>query len=119
MCVLRRPACWLARENSPCLCARSSTDPQAAVIAESVEQFITAMDTLKLNMRAVDQICPTLLALITSMDKISSLPPNYTPREKLRVRRSSVAAGAGAGASLLVLAFRRPSRRSRFKSPRC
>lgn len=66
-----------------------SSDPQAACVAESVEQFITAMDTLKLNMRAVDQLCPVLLALMNSMDKISSLPPNYGPREKIRVRGSS------------------------------
>mmetsp|Transcript_1357 Transcript_1357/g.2164 ORF Transcript_1357/g.2164 Transcript_1357/m.2164 type:complete len:217 (+) Transcript_1357:103-753(+) len=62
----------------------TTPDPQAACVAESVEGFITAMDSLRLSMRAVDQICPVLIALINSMDKIRSLPPNFGPREKMR-----------------------------------
>jgi hypothetical protein len=34
----------------------------------------------------VDQLCPVLLALMNSIDKLSGLPPNYQPREKIRVR---------------------------------
>lgn len=63
---------------------RSTTESEASHVAEAVQYFITAMDSLKLNLAAVDQICPVLLDLINSMDKISSLPPNYGPREKMR-----------------------------------
>ncbi len=77
------------------VCVCRTNDPQAAVVAESVEQFITAMDTLKLNLRAVDQICPVLLALMNSMDKITALPPSYGPREKIRVSVSCTARGLG------------------------
>ena len=30
------------------------------------------------------QICPILMDLMTSMDRIQSLPPNYGPREKIK-----------------------------------
>ena len=31
------------------------------------------------------QICPILLDLMTAMDRIHSLPPNYGPRDKIKV----------------------------------
>lgn len=63
---------------------QSANDPEAVAVAETVQHFITVMDTLKLNLSAVDQICPIMLDLINSMDKIQSLPPNFLPREKVR-----------------------------------
>lgn len=33
------------------------------------------------------QICPLLMDLMTSMDRIQSLPPNYGPREKIKVSK--------------------------------
>lgn len=48
--ILPQPFAYPAPRFTPC---SSSNDPQAACVAESVEQFITAMDSLKLNMRAV------------------------------------------------------------------
>ena len=45
--------------------------PNAAVaVAETVQHFITAMDSLKLNMVAVDQIYPVLSDLMQSMNKV-------------------------------------------------
>ncbi|EFJ46026.1 hypothetical protein VOLCADRAFT_63009 [Volvox carteri f. nagariensis] len=60
-----------------------TSDPEALGVAETVEHFITAMDSLKLNLAAVDQICPILLNLINSMDKIKSLPADFGPRAKV------------------------------------
>ncbi len=34
----------------------SANDPEAVAVAETVQHFITAMDSLKLNMAAVDQV---------------------------------------------------------------
>ncbi|GIL79920.1 hypothetical protein Vretimale_12538 [Volvox reticuliferus] len=61
----------------------NDSDPEALGVAETVQHFITAMDSLKLNLAAVDQICPILLDLINSMDKVKSLPASFPPREKV------------------------------------
>ncbi|GLC47941.1 hypothetical protein PLESTB_000042100 [Pleodorina starrii] len=61
----------------------NTSDPEALAVTETVEHFITAMDSLKLNLPAVDQTCPILLDLINSMDKVSSLPPDFPPRHKV------------------------------------
>mmetsp|Transcript_36862 Transcript_36862/g.81990 ORF Transcript_36862/g.81990 Transcript_36862/m.81990 type:complete len:211 (-) Transcript_36862:1536-2168(-) len=63
---------------------QKTNDPDAASVAETVQHFITAMDSLKLNLVAVDQICPILLDLINSMNKVQSLPPNFGPKEKAK-----------------------------------
>ena len=47
-----------------------STASTAIAVAESVQHFITAMDSLKLNMVAVDQIYPLLSDLVQSMMKV-------------------------------------------------
>ncbi|KIZ01545.1 Vacuolar protein sorting-associated like protein 28 [Monoraphidium neglectum] len=56
----------------------------ARAVAETVQHFITAMDSLKLNLVAVDQICPILSDLISSMSKIASLPPEFAPKAKAK-----------------------------------
>jgi len=56
----------------------------ARAVAEVVQNFITAMDSLKLNLVAVDQMCPVLSDLISSLSKIPSLPPDFTPKEKAK-----------------------------------
>ncbi|GLC40584.1 hypothetical protein PLESTM_001090000 [Pleodorina starrii] len=61
----------------------NTSDPEALAVTETVEHFITAMDSLKLNVPAMDQTCPILLDLINSMDKVSSLPPDFPPRHKV------------------------------------
>ncbi|KAG2501592.1 hypothetical protein HYH03_000097 [Edaphochlamys debaryana] len=61
-----------------------ANDPEALGVAETVQHFITAMDSLKLNLAAVDQICPIMLDLMNSMDKVTTLPPSFAPREKIK-----------------------------------
>lgn len=61
-----------------------TNDPEAASVAETVQHFITAMDSLKLGMAAIDQICPILLDLVNCMAKVQSLPANFIPKEKAK-----------------------------------
>jgi ESCRT-I complex subunit VPS28 len=52
--------------------ARDSTASTAIAVAETVQHFITAMDSLKLNMVAVDQIYPLLSDLVQAMMKVGT-----------------------------------------------
>ncbi|CAG8460837.1 19132_t:CDS:2 [Cetraspora pellucida] len=56
-----------------------SIDPikSAKYVAETVSHFITLMDALKLNMKAVDEIHPMLSDLMQSLNNVSSLPAEY------------------------------------------
>lgn len=62
----------------------SSAASSAAVVAECVQHFITAMDSLKLNMVAVDQVHPLLADLSSSLAKLSLLPPDFEGRVKMK-----------------------------------
>ncbi|XP_062087333.1 vacuolar protein sorting-associated protein 28 homolog 1 [Humulus lupulus] len=62
----------------------SSGNTSAAAVAECTQNFITAMDSLKLNMFAVDQVHPLLSDLATSLNKLSFLPPDFVGRVKLK-----------------------------------
>lgn len=50
--------------------SHDGTASTAIAVAETVQHFITAMDSLKLNMVAVDQIYPLLSDLVTAMMKV-------------------------------------------------
>ncbi|CAI5941535.1 unnamed protein product [Closterium sp. NIES-64] len=52
-------------------------------VAETVQHFITAMDTVKLNMLAVDQVHPLLSLLLNSLCSVPSLPAEFEGRTKL------------------------------------
>ncbi|MBA0767318.1 hypothetical protein Gotri_016214 [Gossypium trilobum] len=56
----------------------------AAIVAECVQNFITAMDSLKLNMVAVDQVYPLLSDLSASLNKLGILPPDFEGKIKMR-----------------------------------
>ncbi|KAG9455049.1 hypothetical protein H6P81_007953 [Aristolochia fimbriata] len=56
----------------------------AATVAECVQHFITAMDSLKLNMVAVDQVHPLLSDLSGSLNKLSILPSDYEGKVKMK-----------------------------------
>jgi ESCRT-I complex subunit VPS28 len=56
----------------------------ARAVAEAVQHFITAMDSLKLNMVAVDQVCPLLSDLVGSLSRVGSLPPDFAPKTKAK-----------------------------------
>eukprot|EP00164_Ancoracysta_twista_P000071 GFYU01000096.1.p1 GENE.GFYU01000096.1~~GFYU01000096.1.p1 ORF type:complete len:279 (+),score=51.70 GFYU01000096.1:142-978(+) len=62
---------------------RQSSSSQTQHVAETVQHFITAMDALKLDLRAVDQLSPHLQDLMESMHKVDSLPPNFEGKEKI------------------------------------
>eukprot|EP00128_Syssomonas_multiformis_P003014 Colp12_sorted_trinity150504_noHs@11820 len=56
----------------------------AKYAAECTQHFISLMDSLKLNMYAVDQIHPYLNDLMESMNKLSSLPPTFEGKVKVK-----------------------------------
>lgn len=64
--------------------AASSASTSAAIVAECVQNFITAMDSLKLNMVAVDQVHPLLSDLYGSLNKLSILPPDFEGKTKMK-----------------------------------
>ncbi|XP_026410547.1 vacuolar protein sorting-associated protein 28 homolog 1-like [Papaver somniferum] len=61
-----------------------ANNTSAATVAECVQYFITAMDTLKLNMYAVDQVHPVLADLLAALNKLSILPPDFEGRVKMK-----------------------------------
>ncbi|PSC72086.1 vacuolar sorting-associated 28-like protein 2-like [Micractinium conductrix] len=60
------------------------TASSAIAVAETVQHFITAMDSIKLQMVAVDQIYPLISDLVTAMGKVSTLPPDISGRKNIR-----------------------------------
>lgn len=63
---------------------RPTEQTSAVNVAECVHNFIGAMDTLKLNMAAKDQIAPCLADLLTSQYKVPSLPENFVGKALLQ-----------------------------------
>lgn len=63
--------------------AHSSAD-SAKSVADTVQNYITAMDSLKLNMVAIDQIYPILSDLMQSMHKVTQLPPEFEGKVKVK-----------------------------------
>ncbi|GAB4818989.1 hypothetical protein N2152v2_006035 [Parachlorella kessleri] len=60
-------------------------DGSAAVpIAETVQHFITTMDSLKLNMVAVDEIYPLLSDLVQALGRVPGLPPTMVGKQKAK-----------------------------------
>lgn len=62
----------------------ASATTSAAIVAECVQNFITAMDSLKLNMVAVDQVHPLLSDLAASLGKLTILPPDFEGKTKMK-----------------------------------
>ncbi|KAE8878089.1 hypothetical protein PF005_g3512 [Phytophthora fragariae] len=52
-------------------------------VAQTVQNFITLMDVLKLNIRAVDEIQPLLSEMMSSLTMVSGLPPDFAGRDKI------------------------------------
>lgn len=61
----------------------ASGNTSASIVAECVQNFITAMDALKLNMVAVDQVHPVLSDLLASLNKLSILPVDFEGKVKM------------------------------------
>lgn len=53
-------------------------------IADIVSLFITVMDKLRLEIRAMDEIHPDLSELADTMTKLSILPPEFEGKEKVK-----------------------------------
>lgn len=51
-------------------------------VFHSVQHFITMMDSLKLNMRAVDELHPTLTELVEAISKVPGLPAEHESKTK-------------------------------------
>jgi len=56
----------------------------AKYIAETVLNFVTVMDTLKLNRYAVDDLHPTLADLIQALNNVPGLPADFEGKSKVR-----------------------------------
>ena len=56
----------------------------AVSVAETVQHFITAMDSLKLNMVDIDQVYPILSDLMQSLHKVPQLPPEFEGKARVR-----------------------------------
>jgi len=62
----------------------SSDSGTAAAVAECVQIFITAMDTLKLNMLAVDQVHPMMSELILALGRVPQLSADFVGKVKVK-----------------------------------
>ena len=56
----------------------------SVAVAESVQHVITSMDSLKLNMIAVDQVYPLLADLAAALGRVGGLPPDWAGRERVK-----------------------------------
>ncbi|XP_077665791.1 vacuolar protein sorting-associated protein 28 homolog isoform X2 [Eretmochelys imbricata] len=62
-------------------------------IADIVSLFITVMDKLRLEIRAMDEIQPDLRELMETMNRMSHLPPDFEGRQKVNQCGRSLRAG--------------------------
>lgn len=53
-------------------------------IAQTVQHFITTVDGLQLSLKAVDEIHPHLKDLMTSINKVTSLPPDHVSKKNVQ-----------------------------------
>lgn len=61
-----------------------SEDNMAVAVAETVQHYITTMDSLKLNMVAVDQVHPLLSDLLGALNRVRQLPQDFEGKVKAR-----------------------------------
>jgi len=53
-------------------------------VFHAVQHFITAMDSLKLEMKCVDELHPGFSDLLESLNKIPELPPDHVSKAKVQ-----------------------------------
>lgn len=77
----------LVRTGVPATVLHVTHDERAdtAVVAQTTQWFITTMDALKLEQRAVDQIQPLLKELLGSLNKVTGLPPTFEGLSNLKL----------------------------------
>lgn len=64
----------------------TSSDNRAdtAIVAETVQAFITTMDALQLGQRAVDEIHPQFSELVAALAKVRTLPADFDGLENMK-----------------------------------
>jgi ESCRT-I complex subunit VPS28 len=62
----------------------STTDNKAVTVAETVQHFITTMDAVKLEQRAVDELQPLLSDLMDSLTRLPDTPDDFEPNRQVR-----------------------------------
>lgn len=53
-------------------------------VFHAVQHFITAMDSLKLSMKCVDELHPSFSDLLDSLNKVPDLPPDHVSKVKVQ-----------------------------------
>ena len=56
----------------------------AVTVAETVQHFITAMDAVKLDQRAVDELQPLLSDLMNALMLLPDTPNDFGPNDKIQ-----------------------------------
>jgi len=76
----------LLRLGVPATVINPSSDDgrgEAIKVAETVQHFITAMDGVRLEQRAVDELQPMLTDIMTSLTRVPGLPADFVASKKL------------------------------------
>ncbi|KAL7529978.1 hypothetical protein ACHAXR_005543 [Thalassiosira sp. AJA248-18] len=63
---------------------KTSHDNVAVTVAETVQHFITAMDAVKLDQRAVDELQPLLSDLMNALMLLPDTPNDFGPNHKVK-----------------------------------
>ena len=56
----------------------------AVIIQETVQHFITTMDAVKLDQRAVDELQPLLSDLLNALVQLPDTPNGFSPNDKVK-----------------------------------
>eukprot|EP00980_Cylindrotheca_fusiformis_P002901 scaffold675_cov103-Cylindrotheca_fusiformis.AAC.12 len=64
--------------------ANDSSAGVAVTVAETVQHFITTMDAVKLEQRAVDELQPLLSDLMESLTRLPETPNDFEPNRKVK-----------------------------------
>ena len=76
------PATIVHGDNSSAQSGSNGGNKMEVAVFHTVQHFITCMDSLKLNMRAVDELHPTLTELVDSVNKVPGLAADHESKQK-------------------------------------
>ncbi|GLE05178.1 hypothetical protein PINS_up014166 [Pythium insidiosum] len=82
-CPARSSGSCASASPRPSCTTRRTAKADSVNVAQTVQNFITLMDVLKLNIRAVDEIQPLLCEMMTSLTQVSGLPADFQGRDKM------------------------------------
>lgn len=63
----------------------TNVSSDAVVVAQTTQSFITAMDAIKLDQKAVDQIQPLIKDLTSSLNRVSGIPGDFDALTKMKL----------------------------------